>query len=386
VSEPGDVPKHLRDERLALMAVYFMCGAIFASWAGRIPQLQEHLSLSDGQLGISMFCLAIGCLIAMPSSGALAARFHSARMTVLFSLASCAALILLPLPSTWLLFSLALVLFGFAMGGMDVCMNAHAVQVERAFERTLMGSFHAMFSVGAMFGAGFSGLVAGFAVPPWQHFLLVFAVFLAVTIVLSRFLQSTEMEDKEKKPLFVIPDRHIVVLSLVAFCAFIGEGAIADWSAVYLKHELGTSDSFAALGFSVFCLAMSTCRFLGDRIIDRLGVKRILLLGGILAGSGIAGGLLFPIPLVVLAFYLLAGVGFSCMVPVAFSAAGKNKFVAPSVGIAGVATAGYFGFVIAPPIIGLLADHVTLRNALWLPALLSFAVSLLAPYSIEKAR
>lgn len=376
----------MKKERYALAIVFFSLGAVFAAWAGRIPQLQEHLALSNGQLGESMFCEAIGSLISMPASAALGARFGSAKMTVLFSVGFCLTLLLIPLASNWFFFSLALFCFGFTLGGQDVSMNAQAVHVERAYQRPIMSSFHGSYSVGAMCGAGFSALMCNLALSPLHHFLIVAAILAPSMLLVGTALTPTlPSEQKTKAPMFVLPDRHVLVLSTVAFCSFVGEGAISDWSAVYLAHELHSSASIAAAGLSIFCLSMSVCRFAGDIVVLRLGPTRVLLWGGLIAGSGIAASLIIPIPVAVLVAYFIVGIGFSCMVPVAFSAAGRARHLPTSVAIASVATTGYLGFIIAPPIIGVLADHFSLRSALWLTVVLSLAVAVLSKWAIKES-
>ncbi len=380
----ADVSSRLRHERYALAVVFFSLGAVFASWAGRIPQLQEHLGLSDGQLGMSMFSQAVGSLVSMVASAALGARFGTRTMTVLFSVGFCLTLVPLPFAEDWLQFSLCLFLFGFAMGGQDVSMNAHAVHVEREYNRPIMSSFHGTFSLGAMIGGAFSALMCVMQVAPAIHFGIITIFFTLSTIAAAFKIQAPAIAiDETPSPVFVLPSRHIVILAIVAFCSFIGEGAISDWSAVYLAHELNSSSAIAAAGFTTFCLSMTICRFAGDLVVARLGAKKVLSLGGLIAAAGIAASLLLKEPIMVLLSYLLVGVGFSCMVPVSFSEAGRNRHVPASVAIAGVATAGYFGFIIAPPIIGFLADHFTLRTALWLPVALCLIVTALSPWAVR---
>jgi MFS family permease len=373
-------------ERLCLASVFFTLGAVFASWAGRIPELKANLGLSDAQLGMSMFCLAIGSLISMPISGALGVRFGTKRLTIVFACGFAMSLILIGMAPTWMLFSLALFCFGFMMGGQDVSMNAHAVHVERDHGRSIMSSFHGAFSLGAMSGGAFSAAMCSAAISPRMHFVVIATLLVPSMLVVGKVLLPRNAEPSEEiGPIFVLPDRRLIALAAVAFCSFIGEGAISDWSAVYLERDLKSGPTVAASGFAIFSLSMAICRFCGDGIVERLGQKWILVWGGLIASSGIAVSLLVPIPIYVLAAYLVVGMGFSCMVPVAFSSAGRNQFVPPSMAIAGVATAGYFGFIIAPPIIGFMADWMTLRVALWLTVVLSLAVSAIAPFAIKQA-
>lgn len=382
------LPVHLRKERLALALVFFALGMVFASWAARIPELKEHLRLTDGQLGISMFWLACGSLVSMPLTAALAHRFGSGRVTIIGSIGFAAALLLLPIANSWLLFSVVLFVFGFAMGSQDVSMNAHAVEVERAFNRSIMSAFHGMFSVGAMVGGALGAFVCMLPVAPINHFVLVAGVVVPTMAVAGRYLvkpSSAEQSSKsETAPVFALPRRGIWVAAAIAFCSFVCEGMVSDWGAVYLDDVLHSGPSLAAAGFSVFSLAMAVCRFTGDWLINKLGSARILLVGSLISAFSLAGSLITSAPLAVLGCYLFAGVGLSCIVPIAFSAAGRNHQVPASVAIASVATAGYFGFIIAPPIIGLLADHLTLRTALWLAVLLCLTISGLSQMPLDE--
>ncbi|MBX9692884.1 MAG: MFS transporter, partial [Cyanobacteria bacterium] len=313
----ADVLARARQERLALAVVFFSLRAVFASWAGRIPQLKEQLALSDGQLGVSMFALAVGSLISMLASAALGARFGTHITTIVFSIFLCLALPLIPLSGSWNHFSLFLFAFGFAMGGQDVSMNAQAIHVEREYNRPIMSSFHGTFSLGAMIGGAFSSLMCVLQIAPLLHFCAISIFFtLALTVAAKKIHAPAKASDENPSPMFVLPSKHIVVLAIVAFCSFIGEGAISDWSAVYLAHELNSGPAIAAAGFSTFCVTMTICRFTGDRLVERLGPKKILLLGGLTAAVGIAASLIFANPVMVLLSYLLVGVGFSCMVPV----------------------------------------------------------------------
>lgn len=373
-------------ERFCLAAVFFALGVVFASWAGRIPELKQALHLSDGQLGVSMFCLALGSLISMPAGGWMGVRFGTERLSVAFSCAFALSLILLGIAHTWLLFSLALFVFGFMMGGQDVSMNAHAVQVERDHGKPIMSSFHGAFSLGAMVGGAVSSAMCIAGMNPAMHFCVVAAIVVPSMVAVGRVLLPRAVKAKAREgPVFAVPDRKIIALAAVSFCSFIGEGAISDWSAVYLDRDLRSGPTLAAAGFATFSLAMAACRFMGDSIVERFGPMRILVFGGLISASGIAISLMVPQTIFVLGAYLMAGVGFSCMVPVTFSSAGRNPDLAPSVAIAGVATAGYFGFIIAPPIIGILADVLTLRVALWTTVALSLAVSALAPIAIKES-
>lgn len=326
---------------------------------------------------MSLLCMAIGALVAMPAAGALGHVYGSGQITKVFSCAFLLMLLTLPMAPTWLVFSGLLFCFGFALGGMDVSMNAHAVAVELKFKRQIMSTFHGMFSMGGMAGAGLSCWMCSIGMTAMDHFFRFAIVALPLMVVFCWHLKDGPNEHMDK-PMFVIPNSRIAVFGLIAFCTFIGEGSIADWSAVYLNTVLGASAALSAGGFTVFCLTMTIFRFAGDWLVERLGPRVILIGGGTLSTVGMLGALLTSSPPIALLCYSIVGVGFSCLVPVVFSAAGREGEGSASTAIAGVATLGYFGFLVAPPMIGLLADVVSLRTALLFPVLLSLCIVVLA--------
>ena len=367
-----------RTARIAVAAVFFIVGAVFANWVTRIPAIQQKLELSNGALGVALLGPAVGAVLAMPTTGWLIARVGSRLVTKLMALAYCTSLPLLALAPNLPLLTIALVLFGALFGALDVAMNAQAIAIQQRYRRTIMSSFHGFYSLGGMAGAAVGGVVASLSVDPLAHLLGTALLLGTVALIASRQLLPSGDSSVSHGPMFVLPTRSLVNLGLVAFCCMLGEGAMADWSTIYLRQELEAEPGLAAAGYAVFSLAMAFCRFTGDWLTQRLGSVWIVRLGGTVAAIGLGLSLLIAHPVVALIGFGCVGVGLSTIVPLVFSAAGHTPGTAPSVALAAVTTTGYLGFLIGPPLIGFVADLLTLRVALGIVVVASAVIAVLA--------
>ena len=368
----------LRAARLAVLAVFFTNGVVIGTWVVRIPAIKERLGLGEGLLGVALLGAAVGALVAMPVVGALVSRFGSRRVVGISALALAVVLPTPGLASSLPLLVLAVVLLGAANGGLDVAMNAQAVAVERGYGRPIMSSFHAAWSFGGLGGAALGGLLASRGVGPLPHFAAV-AVLAAIAffIAYGALLPSGADASEEGTPAFARPTRALLGLGIISFCVLLGEGAMGDWSAVYLDDTLRTGPGFAAAGFAAFSLAMAFGRLFGDRLTELLGPATLVRACGAIAAVGLGIALAVAQPLVALAGFACAGAGFSIIFPTALSAAGRTAGpTGPA--LAAVTTAAYTGFLVGPPFIGFLAELTGLGYSLYLVVALSTAVIILA--------
>jgi hypothetical protein len=358
--------RSLRTTRFAVAAVFFANGAGFASWVPHIPMVQLQLDLRPSVLGLALLAMAAGALVGIPLSGRAAARFGS-RPVVRASAALFFAALLLPLlaPTLPALVG-ALLLLGAGNGALDVSMNAQALAVEHRWPRPIMSSFHGMWSAGGVVGAGLAALALGLGMAPALHVALAAAGFGGVAAVAATALLPPVADVRNEERRFAQPGAALLGLGAIAFSALFAEGAMGDWSAVYLHHSLGTSGGTAALGFAAVSFTMMTGRFLGDALVARFGSERLVQVTT--GGSAVAFGaaLLVAEPAVALVGFACVGAGLANLVPIVFRAAGALPGVAASEGIAAVGTAGYVGFLAGPPLIGLAAEAVTLPGALGL--------------------
>jgi MFS family permease len=370
--------EYLRTARAAVLAVFFTNGVVIGTWVVRIPAIKDRLGLSEGLLGVVLLGAAVGALVAMPVVGALVSRFGSRRVVGMSALALTVALLTPGLASSLPLLMLAVVLLGAANGGLDVAMNAQAVAVEQGYGRSIMSSFHAAWSFGGLGGAALGGLLASWGIGPLPHFSAV-AVLATIAFVAAygALLPSAADASEEGTPAFARPTRALLGLGIISFCVLLGEGAMGDWSAVYLDDTLRTGPGFAAAGYAAFSLSMAFGRLFGDRFTELLGPVTLVRTCGAIAAVGLGIALAAAQPLVALAGFACAGAGFSIVFPTALSAAGRTGGpTGPA--LAAVTTAAYTGFLVGPPFIGFLAELTGLGYSLYLVVALSTAVIILA--------
>jgi predicted MFS family arabinose efflux permease len=350
---------------VSVTGTFFLHGAVFSSWYARLPAIQERLELSPGQLGIALFGAPAGLLVAQPAIGALAARIGS-RPIVAAAPLYLGAVILPALAADIVTLLLALVLVGAASGVLDIAMNAQGLAVERASGGHLFSSLHAAFSFGALAGAGVAAAAAGVGALP---FLAASALVGAVGVAA---LAPGLLHDRgvPGAPLFARPSRRLAALGVIAFCALLAEGAVFDWSGIYLVTQVGTTARVAPLGLAGFSLLMGVGRLAGDRAAARAGPTATARGGALIAALGLGGALVSATPVAAVAGFAVMGAGLSVVFPLTLraSAWGVHAESAPSV--AAVSTVGYGGLLVGPPVIGLLAEATDLRGALALACLL----------------
>lgn len=379
------VPPPLRRARGAVALIFWTNGTLIASWVARIPTIKEHLGLDEAQLGLALFAIAVGALLAFPLTGILVARYGSKPVTLVTGLTLCLVLPLIALAPSLLGLSLILGLFGACHGSMDIAMNAHAAEVEKRYDRSIMASFHGLWSLGGLTGAGLGALLASQHLSPLAHFIGVSLFFALLLLWVIRYFLSDERSEAHHGPSFARPNRALFGLGVIAFCGFLIEGAIADWGGVYLRDSIGTGAAFAAAGYAAFSLTMMVARLTGDVLITRFGGSRVLWWGGVAATGGVVLALLTSEPVLILVFFAVVGLGMASVVPITFSLAARDGSLPQATAIAAVATMGYSGFLVGPPIIGFLASWSSLRVALSLLILLSLVIVVLSGRSTARA-
>ena len=365
--------------RVAVLGVFALNGFALANWFVRIPAIQDELGLGEGLLGLALLAAAVGALVSMPLTGALVSRLGSRRVVGVTALSLSFSVVLPALAPGLISLMLAVAVIGASNGALDVSMNSQAVAVEKRYERPIMSSFHAAFSFGGLAGAVLGGLVASAEIEPLPHFSVV-AILCALVAVLAyrRLLPDSADAAEDGAPAFARPTRALLGLGVISFCVLLGEGAMGDWSAVYLDNALQTGPGFAAAGFAAFSLTMALGRLFGDGLIARFGPARMVRTCGAIAAIGLGVALAVAQPVVALVGFACAGVGFSIVFPAALSAAGRTEGMAPGPALAAVSTAGYTGFLLGPPAIGFAAEAFGLGAALYIVVALSAVVVLFA--------
>lgn len=362
--------------RLALTAFFALDGFVFAGWVVRIPAIKEQTGASASALGLALLGVSAGAVVTMTLTGRLCRRYGSHLVTVVCAVVLCLSVALPPLTHSAAALGTVLLLFGAAYGGINVAFNSAAVDLVAALRRPIMPSFHAAFSLGGMIGAGLGALVAG-SLSPTRHLWGLAAAGLLITAFAGRALMRCEpltpadsgrTERAAPRRLDRRTRALVIVFGLIALCTAYGEGALADWGALHLEEDLDASPGAAAVGYSLFALAMTIGRLSGTTLLERLGRTRTILAGGSTAAAGMLLGALAPSLPAALLGYAITGLGLANLFPVAIERAGA---LAGPTGVATASTLGYGGMLLGPPTIGFMADWFSLPVALTSVAVLA---------------
>lgn len=375
----GELSAVLRRGRVAVALLFLVYGVILGTWTARIPAIKRALGLGDGALSIGLLAFAAGAIVGMQMSGRLVDRYASVRVMVPAVFVD-AVLLNLPAYAVGLVSLVAgLFAFGAAHGMLNVAMNVNAVEVQRAYGRPIITSFHAVYSVGGFVGAAVGGLFAYAEIGAAATFLSVAGGVVVVAVWAARWALAGPAEGAARPERGAGPVPGVLFLGVLVFCCLVGEGAAADWSTVYLRDTLGSNAGFAAAAYAAFSIMMMAGRLVGDRLAAAIGPVRLVRFCGVLAGAGLAAALLINHPAAGVAGFGLLGAGLSCIAPQVFSAAGNRDPARAGQAIARVASLGFLGFVVGPVVIGAVAQLVGLAVGLAIPAVLALFVALAAP-------
>jgi MFS family permease len=399
-----------RVARIAVSSLFFLTGLCFASWASRIPAIQQSLHLSEGGLGGVLLALPIGSMISMPVAGYLVSRFGSKQVVLVAGLLYAIVLPVLGMVQTsWQLFAV-LMLFGFTGNLANIAVNTQAVAVEGMYGRTVMASFHGLWSLAGFTGAAIGAFMAGQEILPYHHFLLITVMGVIIVALSGRHIvphkeaelkketmsiwerairRTVKFVKRWRNPAVLARMRYIwarrklrilwplVILGIIAFCSMICEGTMFDWSGVYFKKVIKAPDGTAGIGYAAFMSTMASFRFIADWLTTRLGARRVLQLSGALTASGLLIAVLLPYFATAIFGFLLVGAGVSSVVPLVYSAAGKSKTMSPGMALAAVSTIGYLGFLVGPPLIGFVAQASSLSISFSIIAIMGTCIAVM---------
>ena len=374
--------KIFKNSRFAVSLIFAINGMVFGTWASRIPAIVDFHDLSPGSLGLLIFLAGLSAVIAFSIFGRAADRYGAAFIT------KRATLLLIPLTlifiayanSIWMLV-FAVIFFGAIHGGDDVAMNAWAAEVEREYTRPVMSSFHAMWSLGAGIGAGLGSLLAFYEVGFKNHFILISIIifFLALSAAFVPF-ESQKNKKEADSPFISIPKGSLLPVATITFFASLSEGAVADWSAIFLKSVASLNDGNAALGFTVFSVCMFSMRLLGDRISFILGPATAARYSGLVALTGSIILLVSDSFLLLLLGFGLIGLGIAVIIPLAFSRAGNDETISQGIAIASIATLGYGGMLLGPLFLGLIAEITSIKTSFLILPIMAFFIFILSKH------
>jgi len=366
-----------RTIRAAVGTFFFIQGLCFASWASRIPHIQTQLGLSDAELGGVLLALPVGLMASLPLAGWLVARYGSRQIVIASVSLYATTLPLIGLAqASW---HLVAVLFMYGLWGnlANISINTQAVGTEALYGRSIMASFHGIWSLAGFSGAAIGTMMISFHVAPFVHFCLISLLAYLMVLVAFRYILPQDAPRDENQPIFVRPDRTLLLLGLIAFCSMTCEGAMFDWSGVYFHKIVNAPPELTTLGYVAFMSTMAGGRFIGDWLAVKLGVKRLIQLNGVVIALGLLIAVLFPYLVSATLGFLLVGIGVSTIVPLVYGAAGKSKTMSPGMALAAVSSISFFGFLLGPPMIGFISEASSLRWSFAIVAVLGFCTSLL---------
>lgn len=364
--------------RIAVGSIFFLTGMCFSSWASRIPSIQQNLGLSDTSLGLVLIALPAGLMLSLPLAGWLIAKTGSNKIVIIASLLYSLTLVSLGLAQSVFQLIAGLFLFGLSGNLLNISMNTQAVGVEALHKRSIMASFHGLWSLAGFVGAAIGSFMIGQNIFPSQHFLIIMLLSVTLLLISSRFLLKEDLNQHTNQPIFAKPDKALINLGIIAFCSMICEGAMFDWSGVYFKKVVMADEAWVGAGYTAFMGTMAFGRFFADWFTVRFGLKRILQFSGILTASGLLIAVLFPNLVTAIIGFLFVGFGVSSVVPLIYSAAGRSKVLSPGVALAAVSTIGFLGFLCGPPIIGLVAGATSLKISFLIIAAMGLCICIVA--------
>jgi len=352
-TQATSLTKTPRQIRIANAVFFFVSGFGYTTWASRIPSIQQSLHLNEAQLGAALFAMPIGLMATMPVTGRLLSNFSSSRIMIIGAIAFNLMLALLGYTSQYWQFIAILFFFGSSRNLFNLSINTQSVGVQALYNKSIITTFHGIWSFAGFAGAGVGYLMVYFNVPPTWH---------------------QKPAPRERKPIFMLPDKTLLKFALICFSSMACENVMYDWSGIYIQKAVHASKVTATAGFVVFMIAVTIGRFAGDRLVNRWGIKHVLQYSGMLIVTGFAFAIALPYATPAIIGYAFIGLGVSCMVPLVFSVAGRSKSMSGGPAIAAVSTVGYLGFLLVPPLVGFVAQAANLRWSFAFIALLGLVI------------
>ncbi|WP_040481105.1 MFS transporter [Mariniradius saccharolyticus] len=367
----------LQKRRIALGSLFFLAGLCFSSWASRIPDIQLRFNLSESQLGSLLLGLPLGSLVALPLAGWAVHRFGSKIVIIISAFCYLSFLSLIGWStSIWMLVPV-LVVFGMLGNMMNISLNTQALALEDSYGRSILASFHGLWSLAGFTGAGIGAVMIYLDMMPRYHFLIVSGLVLLMLLLSQSYLIKEKSHGGGGGLVLRKPDDLLLRIGAIAFLGMLSEGCMFDWSGVYFKKVVQIDPGLVALGYVSFMGAMATGRFASDSLNNRFGRILILRISGILIFSGLLLSVLFPTPVLATIGFLLVGLGVAAIIPVSYSIAGRSKLYSPGVALALISTISFFGFLLGPPMIGFIADLLSLKASFVLVGIAGLGIALL---------
>ncbi len=371
---------YLNRIRLATSLFFFGMGFCFSTWASRIPDIKSILQLSEAELGTMLFALPFGQLVAMPFTGKIVTKYGSRNISILGLLLYAFCLIFIGLSTQSWHLATGLFLFGFFCNFCNIAVNAQGVYTQQLFDKPIIGSFHGSWSLAGFFGALVGLLMLTLELTPLQHFILAFAFVVVIILTNYKYIIKTKSKQAEESSSYSFwknPDKTLLWLGVICFCGMASEGIMFDWSGVYFKEIIKAPGALVVLGYTTFMISMALGRFLSDFLVAKYGAKKVLIISGLVISTGLYMAVLLPYIFPCMIAFMLVGFGVSNIVPIIFNIAGNNKNVPTGIALTVVTSISFLGFLIGPPIIGLIAEVTSLRYSFAIIGVFGVFISLL---------
>ena len=347
--------------RIGCAIFYFISGFGYATWASRIPTIKHQLNLNEAQLGTILFAMPIGLMLTMPVTNWLLSRYTSRAVMLFGSVWLCVIIVLIGYSNVAWQLAVMLFCFGSARNLMTLSINTQGVAVQALYSKSIMAMFHGIWSLAGFAGAAVGYLMVYYSVGIHYHFLFVSIALFVLTFYFIKDTINQKPILQSKKRVFSLPDKYLLKFSLICFASMACENAMYDWSAIYFQKAVHAEKAAATAAFVVYMIAMTSGRFVGDKLVTAVGIKSVLKFSGIFIFFGLMLAVLFPFTITVMLGFVLVGLGVSCVVPMIFSLAGKSKNMSSSSALASISTVGYIGFLLVPPFVGYIAHASSIR-------------------------
>lgn len=365
-------------ERIAVSIFFFISGFTFSTWASRIPEIQSGLKLNDAELGSMLILLPAGVIITMPFAAILLTKFTSRKTMLIASLLYVLLLNLLGLSNNVWEIGGILFLFGAARNLFNISINTQAVGVQNEIEKPILSSFHGVWSIAGLAGAGVASILISLDIKLIAHFNLVSFVSLVFIILTYQFTFKDKAPTSTSQKGILLPDRALMKLGFIAFFGMVCEATMSEWGVIYFIKVVHAPKSYITIGYIAYLTSMTLGRFVGDRLTRKYGPTMHLKIAALLVFIGVSVVLIFPNLIISAIGYFIVGFGLSCIMPLVFSLASKNSLLAPGPAITSISTVGYLGFLTGPPLIGYISYSINIRVAFILILLSAIAIYLLS--------
>ena len=348
-------------QRIALSTYFFLSGICFATWASRIPTIKTFYNFNEAELGNLLFIMPISSLIGLPFSGWLVSKFNSRNPLIISFIFYCFSLLLIGYSSSVFVLSSALFLFSFSMRIINIAINTQSIALQNEFQKKIIGSFHDLWSLGGLIGVAFSTQLLKLEITMKIHLLIIAIISLIIAVISYRFLVKSDKPTSGNKLIIGKPDTFILLLGIMVFLAAVCEGGMFDWSGVYFKEVI--KEDIFTLGYFIFMVFMAFSRFVSDKIIDVIGMKKAYVISALFISTGISLVIVLPYFWPALLGFSLVGIGVAAIIPMTYALAGKSKKYSAGLIVSIITTYGIVGMLIGPPLVGYLAHLFNLKIA-----------------------